>query len=173
VPALLVFISRFEITGYIPGRLTNLKNACIYTLYLTQAAIMKKYTIDWRSSREDILQITYHDNISWVDILNAHLEAEKTVNATPHNVVIFNESYRYAIDNVQISTIKELLFNKIPRVPKNLKGIIVLIPHAQKAMLATGIEILADIQYGHKFIRVVDTYEEAEMLLNEKLGKQG
>ncbi len=39
---------------------------------------MKKYTIDWRSSREDILQITYHDNISWVDILNAHLEAEKT-----------------------------------------------------------------------------------------------
>ncbi len=95
------------------------------------------------------------------------------MNATPHNVVIFNESYRYAIDNVQISTIKELLFNKIPRVPKNLKGIIVLIPHAQKAMLATGIEILADIQYGHKFIRVVDTYEEAEMLLNEKLGKQG
>lgn len=130
----------------------------------------KKYEITWRPTGKEVLQITYNDSISLSEILNAHLEADDFVRSVPHNVVVFNDSQNYRIEEIRIGTIKEFIFNKIPRVPNNLKGIVIFVKF-QFAALSIAIENLANVQYGRNFIQVVDSYEKAERIINSKLGK--
>jgi hypothetical protein len=58
-------------------------------------------------------------------------------------------------------------------VPKNLRGVIILVSPAQKIMLETGIDTIANMKYGRKFMQVVDSYKTANALMEEKLRARG
>jgi hypothetical protein len=65
---------------------------------------------------------------------------------------------------------KDIFFNQLPKAPKNLKGVVILVPSSQKNLLDIGIGAITNFRYGHNFIQVVDSYETANQLLKQKLG---
>jgi hypothetical protein len=70
----------------------------------------------------------------------------------------------------KILTLKDLFFSQQPKAPKNLKGVVILVPSLQKNLLGIGIGAIANVRYSHNFMQVVDCYETANQLLIQKLG---
>lgn len=128
-----------------------------------------KHKIIWQDNQNKVLQIVSLDNLTWWDILESALEALDITSKEPHDVVLFYDSYQYPVDTANIGSIKDVLFNQLPQAPKNLKGVVILVPPSQKVLLDIGIGVLANARYGRNFMQVVGSYEAAKKLCEEKL----
>lgn len=84
---------------------------------------------------------------------------------------MFNNSQLFKVDQVAVGKIKDLLFDYLPKVNKNLMGVVILVAPSQKIMLEIGIETIAGVGFGKGFMRVVGNNEAAQTLIQQMLDK--
>lgn len=132
----------------------------------------KKYEIIWGSPNQGLLRVKFMEDCGWSEILEANLLALDMIALTTYDMVLFNDTQGFKVDNSSIGAVKDLLFNHLPNASKNLKGVVVLVTSQQKFALEMGIETVSVFRYGRKFMQVVDSVEKAEIIFQERLGRQ-
>lgn len=127
----------------------------------------KSYEIVWRDSqKKTVLMVNYLQDVTWEDVLKADTEAVGIIQQELHSVVLFHYAGKNNINLTDIGSIKDILYNKVPVPPQNMKLVIVLLNNFKaRTSLMMAIEVLDKIAFGRKLTYVVDKLEEAERLI--------
>lgn len=128
---------------------------------------VKKYSISWHTSQQKVLQLNFLDNLRWAELLSAILEVLEIARPTPREVTLYIYTPDYKIESESVGDVMNYLFRRLPKAPKVLRRIIVLPSDSQRGMLRAGLETVANLFLGQKFLQVVGTAEEAERLIKE------
>ena len=126
----------------------------------------KKYEVVWRDPQKTVLMVNYLQNVTWEDVLAADIEAVAIIQQESHPVILFHHSGKNNIDLIDIGSIKDLLYNKVPFPPPNMKLVIVLLNnYRSKTSLMMAMEVLDKVIFRRKLTYVVNTMEEAEAII--------
>jgi hypothetical protein len=86
----------------------------------------------------------------------------------PYDVILFHDGGEHNISTTGIGTIHDLLYNKVPRPPQNMKMVIVLSANfSVKKPLEAAVEILDKLFFRRKITHLVSTMAEAERLISK------
>lgn len=126
----------------------------------------KKYEVVWRDPQKTVLMVNYLQDVTWEDVLAADIEAVAVIQQESHSVSLFHYAGKNNINLTDIGSIKELLYNKVPFPPPNMKLVIVLLNNFRaKTSLKVAMGVLDKVIFRRKLTYVVDTVEEAERLI--------
>lgn len=128
----------------------------------------QKYAISWRNSQKTVLTVDYLAIVDWDDIIAAHLEAVDMIKEIPHEIILFHNGGESPPVPIHFGSVHDQFYNKLPRPPKNLKFIIVLMgnPGVMRPFDAA-LEVLDKVFYMQKYTHVVSTMAEAERLITK------
>ena len=126
----------------------------------------KKYEVVWRDPQKTVLMVNYLQNVTWEDVLAADIEAVAIIQQESHPVILFHYAGKNNVDLIDIGSIKDLLYNKVPFPPPNMKLVIVLLNnYRSKTSLMMAMEVLDKVIFRRKLTYVVNTMEEAEAII--------
>ena len=126
----------------------------------------KNYEISWRNPQMTVLMVTYHADVGWDDIIGANVEALDRIKVLPQEIILFHNAGPYKVKQFGFGVAHDLLYNRLPRPPKNLKFIVTLMsdPAQQKSFYGAA-ELLDKLFFRRKYAYVVGSLVEAERLI--------
>jgi hypothetical protein len=139
------------------------------TSLIGECLLSKLFKIEWMDTQKTTLQINYIASGQWSDILQANLEVIEIIKASPHDVILFHNAGKYGVDLTSIGAIKDLLYNKVPPVPTNLRCVIVMVDYINLKFqsIKIAMDILDKTFYKRKLNYFVTTMEEVEQLIQK------
>ena len=126
----------------------------------------KKYTIRWYNLQKTVLMVEYIAIVGWDDILEAHNEASNILQEMSHEVILFHNGGESPPASMNVGSIHDQFYNRLPRPPKNLKFVLVLLgnPGVMRPFDAS-LEVLDKVFFKRKYTYVVGTMAEAEKVI--------